>query len=97
MIMGLERLDRITAFMEEHSGPPRRSSMEPIREAGQEASPSGSADRASNADGHPDSREGNAKPEPESELAQRRVPGQRELSQQAIAVHTDSALSLPMR
>ena len=25
MIMGLERLDRITAFMEEQSGPPKRS------------------------------------------------------------------------
>ena len=35
MIMGLERLDRITAFMEEQSGPARRS-MDPVPEEAQE-------------------------------------------------------------
>ncbi len=35
MIMGLERLDRITAFMEEQSGPPTRS-MDPVPEEAQE-------------------------------------------------------------
>jgi len=45
MIMGLERLDRITAFMEEQSGPPRRSmgSVDTIPEKAQEGSSSGPA------------------------------------------------------
>ena len=79
MIMGLERLDRITAFMEEHSAPPRRSSMEPIREAPQEGSPSGSAGaqrRVSSPGGDASSREGNSEQRPGIEPADRRVSGQ---------------------
>ena len=95
MIMGLERLDRITAFMEEHSGAPQRSSMEPIHEAGQEGPPPGivgAPGRVSNADGQSDSRRGSGESEADSALAQRRMSGQHAPSRMAcICAHADSA------
>lgn len=98
MIMGLERLDRITAFMEEHSGPPRRSSMEPIHEAGQEGSPPGSAGapgRASNADGQIDSSRGSMELRVDSAHAERRMSGQHAPSCTAyMCTHADSAAVL---
>ncbi len=93
MIMGLERLDRITAFMEEHSAPPRRSSMEPIHEAAQEGSSPGTAGtqgRVSSADGRSNGKEGNLVQKPGIELADRRMSGQGTLLLQPMYVYTCS-------
>ena len=73
MIMGLERLDRITAFMEEQSGGPRRS-VDPIHEE-PEGEPAPRQERDDSAREQPSSSAVDSEKEPQGETAERRLTG----------------------
>ena len=77
MIMGLERLDRITAFMEEQSGPPRRSmgSVDTIPKNAQEGSSSGPASPQGNVNPSNNSA-ARAESKPRAEMTEQQMPGQ---------------------